>query len=873
MLATTALAAYAMQATAQNQMRTWTLPPNRFNFAPTAGSAALPLATNEQYRVANGAYDANGNLLFYVKNLNVYKADGNMIGTMQYSTIPLGTSNTYSIPQKEIAIVPISGSCKKYLVIWLGVRFSGSGFALRSVEVNLEGANPVLTETVATNTANDIIPGNLHAGLAVSKAESNGNRKLYVVTNLGYRMYNITSTGVSPFVAQATWPASPTYPSSIYPSDVELSHDGSKIAWGSVESGQVFAASLDATKAISNTSLNKSTRKNSDLISATFGVEFMPNGDLYYSVRSGNTKVGDGIYKVTASNVPASLTGTRVDTTTNNANNNTNSHIELGYDGFLYMVNTSGKLVKFNIANNSSALSTSFTQTIVSNGAVQLDMQYSLPDQIDGENYANFRGIGTLIYPTPIVKSNGTVVTPASNIYTVYNCKPVTLASTTSNYKNYTLTIFASSATGTVGTQLYTSGAVSAAYPDAQDIALLATNIRTTPGYYLVRLKFSNGCDGDITQDLIINSQNQFTYTGLQASNNGVLLSLTSGAYNVFNCKSIGLTPTSTNAVQYRFSIQSSNATGGVVSGIGTTNYVESWLNGPFPTSYDLGTVNGNYLKTHTGYFLLTVEQKDNCNPVLSRNALLKVSTLSATTADYSFVAGDGNSYDPDFTTLAAPAQLGTLALGINPKGSDGYIETYTMTIEKMNQSNGTVLQTVCNFPVGTAVPGNTYANTQQPFIGLNYYTFNKCGQVSSYFNQVANQNQVYKLSLKMANTCGTSVAKVGYFQNSIIGARMGDVEEITSTQETLASQGHAMYPNPSTGKATLQYVLENETNVSLSITDAQGNKMATVLDNVSKSIGTYTQAIDLANLPDGIYYYRLNTDKAIVGKIVKTTK
>jgi hypothetical protein len=56
-------------------------------------------------------------------------------------------------------------------------------------------------------------------------------------------------------------------------------------------------------------------------------------------------------------------------------------------------------------------------------------------------------------------------------------------------------------------------------------------------------------------------------------------------------------------------------------------------------------------------------------------------------------------------------------------------------------------------------------------------------------------------------------------------------------------------------------------------ITDAEGNKMASILNNVPQGIGQYAQTVDLSSLPDGIYYYRLNTDKAVVGKIVKTSK
>lgn len=41
----------------------------------------------------------------------------------------------------------------------------------------------------------------------------------------------------------------------------------------------------------------------------------------------------------------------------------------------------------------------------------------------------------------------------------------------------------------------------------------------------------------------------------------------------------------------------------------------------------------------------------------------------------------------------------------------------------------------------------------------------------------------------------------------------------------------------------------------------------------IKTHFGAYIQAVDLTNFPDGIYYYRLNTDKAVVGKIVKSSK
>ncbi len=204
-------------AFAQNQMRTWTLPPNRLNFAPTAGTAGLPLASAVAYKVANGAYDANGNLLFYIKDITVYKADGTPMATLAFTTIG---SCSYNIPLKEIAIAPVPNTCNQFYVFWLG-----SGGVCNST-VYLRQATVDLSTNTLTNQIQQGSGMNVSAGLAISKVFPDGNRKLFVVDRAKIVTYTIGAS-VAPFKTSTFLS---TLSSNI--SEVELKHNNTELSWG-----------------------------------------------------------------------------------------------------------------------------------------------------------------------------------------------------------------------------------------------------------------------------------------------------------------------------------------------------------------------------------------------------------------------------------------------------------------------------------------------------------------------------------------------------------------------------------------------------------------------------------------------------------------
>ena len=66
-------------------------------------------------------------------------------------------------------------------------------------------------------------------------------------------------------------------------------------------------------------------------------------------------------------------------------------------------------------------------------------------------------------------------------------------------------------------------------------------------------------------------------------------------------------------------------------------------------------------------------------------------------------------------------------------------------------------------------------------------------------------------------------------------------------------------YPNPFNPTTSIEYVVGSIEYVSLKVYDVLGNEIATLV-NEEKPVGNYQLEFDGANLPSGIYYYRLET-------------
>ncbi|HTA63492.1 MAG TPA: T9SS type A sorting domain-containing protein [Bacteroidia bacterium] len=71
------------------------------------------------------------------------------------------------------------------------------------------------------------------------------------------------------------------------------------------------------------------------------------------------------------------------------------------------------------------------------------------------------------------------------------------------------------------------------------------------------------------------------------------------------------------------------------------------------------------------------------------------------------------------------------------------------------------------------------------------------------------------------------------------------------------------LYPNPASTFAILAYENESSAKVSASIFDVTGRQVATLLNNQQQAAGKQTLAIDVVNLPQGLYMVQLTVNGA----------
>lgn len=81
----------------------------------------------------------------------------------------------------------------------------------------------------------------------------------------------------------------------------------------------------------------------------------------------------------------------------------------------------------------------------------------------------------------------------------------------------------------------------------------------------------------------------------------------------------------------------------------------------------------------------------------------------------------------------------------------------------------------------------------------------------------------------------------------------------MTSVSENNALEGMKLYPNPATGRAYVQYALQKPADLQLEVINMIGKRVAVeVLHNVTNGVAE----IELANLPEGVYFVRLSNQE-----------
>ncbi|MCC7332880.1 MAG: T9SS type A sorting domain-containing protein [Flavobacteriales bacterium] len=378
------------------QQKIWTTPPKKWNMTTsTPTSTSLPGGAST-YSVANGAYDEAGNLLFYIQDNSVVDASGSSVGNLPNYYPNSDCSEAYEILGGEIAIVPIPGTCNEFYVIYS--KDNAVGYSpLLYVEVDCSGASPSITYngkvyTGCSGYVNQAFTIANHGGsdntaFAVSKVYTgtgaSAKRFLLSVSSTGIVRSEISSSGISSGTTTTYTTLGLTAYTDFNGIEAEISWGSNYFAWSSAN-GKVFTIEIDP---LDGSYINPSTETYS--ISGAKGIEFSNSTNNPY------------LYVAAASDLKRIYTYNQ--STTNiswGTNDLSNTFLEYGKNGRIYGVSpiysgstlTGSKLVGI----VGTTVITDITADIDSRHVIgnnTIDGIFTLPNQIDGEDYTYFNGL------------------------------------------------------------------------------------------------------------------------------------------------------------------------------------------------------------------------------------------------------------------------------------------------------------------------------------------------------------------------------------------------------------------------------------------------------------------------------------------------
>lgn len=389
------------------QMKYWTTPPKKWNMTTsTPSSTSLPSGSST-YSVANGAYDESGNLLFYIQNDEIIDATGSYVGELPDAIPSYDCIDPFNISSGQIAIVPIPGTCKKFYVIYGKESYPNGWPQLFYIKVDCSGSTPTViyesTPYLGCGYVNQpwvamASSANRTTAFAVSKvftgSGSTAKRFLYSVdSGGGVSKCEISSTGF----ANETGVVSGLNLSydDCKPIEAELSWGGNYFAWSSAN-GTVHTIKIDPTDGTYDNEYYEYT------ISGAKGIEFSNSTSTPY------------LYVAAASDIKRIYTYNQAVTNISwGSNDLSNTFLEYGKNGRIYGVSptysgstlTGSKLVGI----VGTSVITGITADIDSrhnDGNPIIDGIFTLPSQIDGEDYTYFNGLPKVTIANFTLNSN-----------------------------------------------------------------------------------------------------------------------------------------------------------------------------------------------------------------------------------------------------------------------------------------------------------------------------------------------------------------------------------------------------------------------------------------------------------------------------------
>jgi hypothetical protein len=546
MIALISLGFSAMATFRQNP--NWTILPNQVKFsytssAPTSSSITAP-SGGVPAGAQNGAYDESGNLLFYVVAGNVYNASGVSVGTlptasyMAYINPQYQLINVNAFENNEIAIVPVPGTCRSYYIIYAidGQPYGMPSTSFRpclmytTVTWTSGGVSVTPTSNLYFNTysgGGTIVPkpaqmlsydqsyttsiNGPNTGLAVSRAVSGSGattlRNLFWVTPATIYEFTISASGIVPSSTPIAGAQLSGHQNGLI-SEVDMDYptgNSAKLAWGdrpTTGTAELCLLTINSGLGSGNNPANYPLPAGNYQI---YGQEFDAYGNIYVSSTLGIYKWAVATGTFTLLSGSSSYNSTQLETGSDGNNDASGNYINN-----IYAVSSAGKLGVISPIGSTIAASSLSSVTVSSSISYSglYGTIYTLPDQIDGDQYVYFNGVPQA---QAAFKINGTnlVSSSCSSPLQVNNCTSIALTNQTTGAVSYTIAVNSIDNSCNI-----ISGTPYLAY-NSGSITTLPTDLRSMPGtngnwlalyagLYQITITASNGCSSPTSQTGII---------------------------------------------------------------------------------------------------------------------------------------------------------------------------------------------------------------------------------------------------------------------------------------------------------------------------------------------------------------------------------
>lgn len=387
---------------AQTQQKRWILQNQSIDFTsgtPVVQNGLPNYTVPFGSPVSNGMHDASGNLLFYMNHEMVINKYGTSIGLPNNSFWPLFAS--------EICVVPVPGSTCQYYLIYETVTHGGNVFCpgvgdryntnYATVDMTLNSNNGGLSNFgIEFESCTHVSGGQLAVGPLVA---SGTKRYLYKAgfnpCGMDILKFEVTATGIGAQTTVYTDYPVPCTGFDVNAAELDLSHDGSMLAFANQETGStttdVMIFHLDpSTGNLLPTAGNQGNGTSIFSIPGSnnkfTGIEFSPNGANLFV---GQENIGIHHIDVTTGSLITTFSG---------SSSYGNSQIELAYDpagnNSIYIANATSMARIDNPNSSPTFVSGAIPSGITANQGAAGNNVYQLPDQLDGYNYDDaFTGI------------------------------------------------------------------------------------------------------------------------------------------------------------------------------------------------------------------------------------------------------------------------------------------------------------------------------------------------------------------------------------------------------------------------------------------------------------------------------------------------